>query len=434
MLLSVILPSLNVSKYIEQCVKSASDQLMSDIEILCIDAGSTDGTIEIIENLKKNDDRIQLIHSPIKSYGYQVNLGIKLAKGEYVAILETDDYVTNNMYKKLCCIAGEHNLDYAKGNYTQVTNIDENCYVKKDIDSFRNNQNIYNKVISMADHPEILLKDTSIWRGIYRRSFLLENNIWANETPGAAYQDIGFVVQVIIKARRAMYVKDAFYQYRCNRPGCSSINPDVLKFAYQEWNRLLHEVYADSDDIDWKTVFYRMQDVFVCELDKLLIQLDFNMEDEHISRYFSWFCDTLKKNAAGERCILIEKSRQLMESTEEYISDLRDLYICDIKVQKKIVDTACKFKSVIVFGAGIYGAEVYRLLQKNGIENVGFMDNSRYGEIYCGCKIVNPRKIETEYKDAFYIIAAKNYADDIKAQILACGISESNTTIYSRCL
>ena len=85
---TVIMPSLNVANYMEECIKSVVDQTLKNIEILCIDAGSTDGTLEIIERYSSVDRRIELIHSDKRSYGYQVNLGIKLAKGEYIAILD----------------------------------------------------------------------------------------------------------------------------------------------------------------------------------------------------------------------------------------------------------------------------------------------------------------------------------------------------------
>ena len=73
MRLSIILPSLNVAKYIEECLQSVITQAMKDMEIICVDAGSTDGTLEMIEQFAARDDRIRVINSAIKSYGYQMN-------------------------------------------------------------------------------------------------------------------------------------------------------------------------------------------------------------------------------------------------------------------------------------------------------------------------------------------------------------------------
>ena len=120
--LSILLPSLNVAAYIRECIESVLKQTLTDIEILCIDAGSTDGTCEIIQEYAAKDNRIRVIPSDKKSYGYQINLGINMARGEYLGIVETDDSIEPDMYEVLYKAAVENDLDYAKaGFYTLVT-------------------------------------------------------------------------------------------------------------------------------------------------------------------------------------------------------------------------------------------------------------------------------------------------------------------------
>ena len=115
--MSVILPSLNVVNYIEECLDSVTGQTLEELEILCIDAGSTDGTLEILQKYADKDKRIRLIHSDKKSYGYQINLGIDQASGEYMGIVETDDYIEPKMYEELYQTASEENLDYVKAGF-----------------------------------------------------------------------------------------------------------------------------------------------------------------------------------------------------------------------------------------------------------------------------------------------------------------------------
>ncbi|ELZ6270419.1 glycosyltransferase family 2 protein, partial [Campylobacter coli] len=90
---SVVVPSLNSIKYIHECIDSILNQTLKDIEIICVDAGSTDGTLEVLREYEKNDERLKVIVSDKKSYGYQINLGIKEAKGEYLGIVESDDCI-----------------------------------------------------------------------------------------------------------------------------------------------------------------------------------------------------------------------------------------------------------------------------------------------------------------------------------------------------
>ena len=86
---SVIMPSLNVGRFIRECIASVSKQTLEDIEIICVDAGSTDGTLELLEYAAQLDHRIQVVRSDKKSYGYQMNLGLDAARGEYIGIVET---------------------------------------------------------------------------------------------------------------------------------------------------------------------------------------------------------------------------------------------------------------------------------------------------------------------------------------------------------
>ena len=91
--ISVIMPSLNVGDYMEQCLSSVLNQSLKEIEVICVDAGSTDQTLDIIKKHQKNDKRIKIINSDKKSYGHQVNIGLKEASGIYISIVETDDYI-----------------------------------------------------------------------------------------------------------------------------------------------------------------------------------------------------------------------------------------------------------------------------------------------------------------------------------------------------
>ena len=117
-LVSVIMPSLNVVKYIDECIQSVLNQSLKEIEIICVDAGSTDGTYERLKEYETNDSRVRVILSDKRSYGYQVNLGIKESNAKYIGIVETDDYVDENMFDILYNRAEDNNLDFVKADFT----------------------------------------------------------------------------------------------------------------------------------------------------------------------------------------------------------------------------------------------------------------------------------------------------------------------------
>ena len=99
--ISVIMPSLNVARYYEKCMDSVLSQTFEDFEVLSVDAGSTDGTLEMIERYQAKDSRVRLLRSPVKSYGAQMNLAMDAAEGKYIAIVETDDCAEPDMLECL---------------------------------------------------------------------------------------------------------------------------------------------------------------------------------------------------------------------------------------------------------------------------------------------------------------------------------------------
>jgi len=219
---SVVMPSLNVGQYIEECLKSVINQTLEDIQIICVDSGSTDGTLEILETYAKKDSRIEIINADRKSYGYQVNLGFAAAKGKYIGIVETDDYIPENMYQRLYEVAEENNVEIVKANFCRffgegTERIFHKGYIASKL-------RYYNRIIDPWEMPQMLLEAFYTWAGIYNRSFIEKNNIRHNETPGASYQDNGFYFQTMACARRLYLITDEMYRLRRDNPNSSMNN------------------------------------------------------------------------------------------------------------------------------------------------------------------------------------------------------------------
>jgi glycosyltransferase involved in cell wall biosynthesis len=150
------MPSLNTARYIREALDSVVNQTLKDIEIICIDAGSTDGTREIIGEYAERDSRIRVIDSPVKSYGYQMNVGLDAAKGSYIGIVEPDDYVLPEMYEELYGQAISENLDVIKGNCNFCSTGKDGSAISRFQPLFTawgRNKNRYGCVFDMADVP-----------------------------------------------------------------------------------------------------------------------------------------------------------------------------------------------------------------------------------------------------------------------------------------
>lgn len=216
---SIIMPSLNVVSYIRECIESVINQTLKDIEIICVDAGSTDGTLEILQDYAQRDKRIQLIISSKKSYGYQMNLGMDAAQGKYIGIVETDDYASPDMFEILYNEAEKHQADFVKTNYFWYT-------TKPSIQNkpFNNLLACPKDVIFCPmENKKIFTVTPSIWSAVYSKELLLKNKIRFNETPGASYQDTSFHFMVCTVSKRCYLIDKYLLHYRRDNEN-SSVN------------------------------------------------------------------------------------------------------------------------------------------------------------------------------------------------------------------
>ena len=150
---SVVIPVYNVETYIRECLDSAIAQTLKDIEIICVDDGSTDGCPQILDEYAQKDDRIKVIHKANSGYGHSMNVGLDAATGEYFAILESDDIIKPNMYEVLYAEAKKHDVDLIKSDYEIfIGDQDARQYTYKAI---TNKSSLYYKVINPAQNLDV---------------------------------------------------------------------------------------------------------------------------------------------------------------------------------------------------------------------------------------------------------------------------------------
>ncbi|MDE5603662.1 MAG: glycosyltransferase [Helicobacter sp.] len=226
---SIVIPSLNSITYIQECLESVCNQSLKDIEILCVDANSTDGTLEYLKELESKDKRLKAIVSDKKSYGYQMNLGIKAAKGEYLGIVESDDYIKPNMYEELYRIAKERNVEVVKGDMLEfIDKNGERIFTHTRLLNWT--KCLYGKVLNAKDLRVFTQSGIMNPSGIFKLSFLRENQIYHHESLGAAYQDTGFWFFAHLFAPKMFFVNETFYCYRQDNEN-SSVNHISLQKA-----------------------------------------------------------------------------------------------------------------------------------------------------------------------------------------------------------
>ena len=231
---SIIIPVYNQEKYIEECLVSVVNQSLKEIEIICVNDGSTDNSLRILTEWKEKDDRISVISGPNCGYGKAMNIGLAAATGEYIGIVEPDDYVSLSMYEKLYTAAKEKDRDICKADFYRSYG-DSKKNVRFDYASLSNDPDDYGVVFCPRDNKKTFDFYLATWSGVYRRGFLEENGISHNETPGASYQDNGFYFKTFVNAKRIMIVDEAFYMLRRDNPNSSVHQKDKVYTADKEF-------------------------------------------------------------------------------------------------------------------------------------------------------------------------------------------------------
>ncbi len=206
---SIIMPTYNVEKYFRQCIESVINQTLKDIEIIPVDDGSPDNCGAIMDEYASQDIRIKPIHQPNGGYGKAVNAGIEAACGEYIGIVETDDWCEPEMFEKLYNQAKKLDADVCKCDFKYY--FGKNRF--KPCKSIRK-VGKENKLYTLKENPKIMKYHVSIWSAIYRKEFLDNYQIRVEESRSASYQDMPFASLVYAKGARYALIHDHLINYR----------------------------------------------------------------------------------------------------------------------------------------------------------------------------------------------------------------------------
>ena len=242
---SIIIPTYNVEQYLRVCLDSAVNQTLEDIEIIIVNDGSTDNSLEIIKEYAAEDDRIVVIDKENGGYGMAMNCGMDRARGEYIGIIEPDDFVDVNMFGDLYNIAAENDLDFIKADFNRFEHDGYGNLVLMYNKIAYNDVN-YNLIIKPADAISSFNYIMNTWSGIYKRSFIEENSIRHNETPGASFQDNGFWFQTMMYAKRAMFYNHAYYMNRRDNPNSSVMSSEKVYCMNREYE-YIRDLVLNSD-------------------------------------------------------------------------------------------------------------------------------------------------------------------------------------------
>ncbi|WP_322153507.1 glycosyltransferase family 2 protein [Paratractidigestivibacter sp.] len=216
---SVVVPMYNVAATLEQCLASIESQTYANLQIICMNDGSTDDTARIAGAHAARDARIVVVNKANEGYGATMNRGIAAAEGTWIAIVEPDDYLDTTAFEQLVACAEAVStssgkvVDVVRCAYWRV--FGEAGGETRAACPYLHRVKPATQPFAVGDGIELLLHHPAIWAGMYRREYLEQAGIRFNEVPGSGWTDNPFLVQTLCGAGVGIaYVDEPLYYYR----------------------------------------------------------------------------------------------------------------------------------------------------------------------------------------------------------------------------
>ncbi len=398
---SVVVPVYNTSKYLRECLDSIIGQTLKDIEIICVNDGSTDNSLEMLQEYAENDSRIKIISKENRGYGHTMNVGFDAATGEYIGIVESDDYVQLDMMEKLYNVAKAKDVDFVKSDYYLFWGNGENRVTEKV--SLVSVEDIYEQQLGKEQIKSMCRGYIANCTGIYKRSFINNHMIRHNETPGASYQDLGFLFQIIMYASSGYLLRDNFYMYRQDNENSSINNRAKIFCNCDEYSFIENKLKSDQELMHEYNAIFQFYKFAGYQYTFSRIADEFRMDFiDRINQEWSF----AEKN--GELDLSFFNDQEKSEFELLYTRP-NEYYYKKTKLSKNFNDVLSEYDSVIIYGAGYKGAEVYNALKvankKYDFICFAVSEKQEGNDIKQGVPIESIHKLAREHKNAAVIIA-----------------------------
>lgn len=340
-LVSIIIPTYNVEKYLRSCLNSVLQQLVYNIEIICVEDGSTDQTLGIIREYCRIDNRIKLVnYDGNKGTAYARNRGLEVATGKYAYFLDADDLVKPEIFLKL--------IDYADKNETDCIYFNSELQVetegiggpKLDFDL----PQLEGRLMSGEKLFAVLIKNQSytgsVCRQFWRRKFLVENNLFFPN--GYLGEDALFSFKAMLAGKKMMIVNEKYHIYR-RHGGTMSTNVSSRKAIslFRTYCQMLEIWMRGNYDEEVNQAIKIRCEHFFMQTRQLYLRNKNNITVNDFQRE-------------------IEKHlfKLLLEQTQNN----------SVTIEKPILECLKKYNTVIVYGAAGYAVNVVEALSQNGVK------------------------------------------------------------------
>lgn len=264
--ISLIIPVYNTENYLQQCMESILNQTFREFEIIALDNGSVDNSYNILLEYKKNHPNITVLQDTTGKQGYLRNTGVRLARGEYVSFVDSDDFLDENFLETLYKKAIELDLDIISSNFYYFYSEDEK-YEYSFFDkvhlpekySYLPNNVPFGKVLKLGDFKESLLLPTFNCGSLYRKSFLKEKGVFYAENLVMG-EDQVFKWKARVSALSFLFIDKPLYYYRQTNISSTTKQVDSTRLQIFKVFDIIREFLAENER------FYELKELFYKDL------------------------------------------------------------------------------------------------------------------------------------------------------------------------
>lgn len=427
--ISVIITIFNSEKYLEKCLDSLINQKFQNFEIICVDDGSSDNSMSILKHYQIMDNRIKIISLTHKNAGVARNAGMKIATGEFILFLDSDDYFELNMLQEMYNQAKDNKSDIVICEYKQInTNIEKYFIIERGY------------IPPKATFSPMELVECAIfqfvngvaWNKLFRRDFIFDLNIQFQDL--RCSNDGYFVFVAIANSNRISYIPKQLVNYRMNNYTSLSSTRE------KSWICAFEMLSAIRKDLIEKDLFNIYRKSYL------------NYALTHIIGYLASI-DTYEIYKMCYQYIAVydKKKLNLIKYTEDYFYH-KEFYatykaICEmpfedfIKSRSKFADALgpCVYFSLfeykphsklVIYGAGNYGQRIYNYFKERYLDFDIWLVDKNWEELRkMGLEVYAPQEL-CHMEIDYILIAVKNYEISLNIRKTIEGYNLKNVIIY----
>lgn len=231
--ISVIVPVYNVEKYLSKCLNSLVNQTLKELEIICVNDGSTDNSGQILENFAQKDTRIKVFSQENSGQSVARNVAIEHSTGEYLGFVDSDDWVDLDYFEKLYNTAKDFDCDIACAGFKRCKKF--RSPIKKSYKEIKIYSDINDKVF-----VDKLPKHNYLWNKIYRR------DKWNFKfTEGRIFEDMAILIKILFNYDKMVTVPDTYYNYRKTQGSTVTLKNTKSK---EDFNWARKELYSFAEE------------------------------------------------------------------------------------------------------------------------------------------------------------------------------------------